>query len=42
MLHLEDNQLETLIGNEFTGLSKLKELYLQNNFITDIAKGTFR
>lgn len=41
MLHLEDNQIKTLAGNEFTGLAKLQQLYLQNNFLTSIAAQTF-
>ena len=43
VLHLEDNQIEQLLGNEFaTGLDSLKELYLQNNYLTSIAAETFR
>ncbi len=41
MLHLEDNQIKTLAGNEFTGLVQLQELYLQNNFLTNVAAQTF-
>jgi hypothetical protein len=43
VLHLEDNQIEQLLGNEFsTGLDQLKELYLQNNYLTSIGADTFR
>ena len=41
-LHLEDNHLESLAGQEFTTLTSLTHLFLQNNFITAIGEATFR
>ena len=32
-LHLESNQLSELTGSEFASLTKLRELYLQNNYL---------
>ena len=40
VLHLEDNQRKLLNGNEFSGLTSLKELYLYNKYITTIGSGT--
>lgn len=40
-LHLEDNKLTALYGNEFSTLFHLKELYLQNNLLTYIENTTF-
>ncbi|XP_031639841.1 toll-like receptor 7 [Contarinia nasturtii] len=40
-LHLEDNKLTALYGNEFNALFSLKELYLQNNLLTYIENSTF-
>lgn len=40
-LHLEDNKLTALYGNEFNALTHLKELYLQNNLLTYIENTTF-
>lgn len=40
-LHLEDNKLTALYGNEFNTLFHLKELYLQNNLLTYIENTTF-
>lgn len=40
-LHLEDNKLTALYGNEFNTLYHLKELYLQNNLLTYIENTTF-
>lgn len=41
-LHLEDNKLTALYGNEFNTLFHLKELYLQNNLLTYIENTTFQ
>ena len=38
-LHLESNQLSELTGSEFAGLTKLRELYLHNNYLA--SKKTF-
>lgn len=38
-LHLESNQLSELSGSEFAGLTKLRELYLHNNYLA--SKKTF-
>lgn len=40
-LHLEDNKLTALYGNEFNTLFALKELHLQNNLLTYIENTTF-
>ena len=41
ILHLENNNLQELVGHEFEALLSLRELYLQNNNLVRIAQSAF-